>query len=228
MSRLSRGREQLRQRLNRRGLAPAAGLLSASLSADAANAAVPPALAHSLVQAAMQVTANSVTAVGVTATVAALTEGVLKMMVRSRFKGIVGAVLAVAALATGMGVFVYRTAGAWPQDAPATKAATAAPSAPPREDPVRTAKESAAELVVRAVDLARKRGEEPFRGIVAIDPVTAKWRTIYTGLGVGPGPVVSSEGRYLVSAIVGQIGDPQAAGIWVYDLTGETPPRRIF
>ncbi len=34
MSRLSRGRERLRQRLTRRGLAPAAGLLTAGLSAD--------------------------------------------------------------------------------------------------------------------------------------------------------------------------------------------------
>ena len=37
MSRLSRGRERLRQRLTRRGLAPAVGLLTAGLSADAAK-----------------------------------------------------------------------------------------------------------------------------------------------------------------------------------------------
>ncbi len=37
MSRLSRARERLRQRLTRRGLAPAVGLLTAGLSADAAQ-----------------------------------------------------------------------------------------------------------------------------------------------------------------------------------------------
>ncbi len=36
------------------------------------------------------------------------------------------------------------------------------------------------------------------------------------------------DGRYLVSAIIGRNLDPQEAGIWVYDLTGQTPPRRIF
>ena len=127
MSRLSRGRERLRQRLTRRGLAPAVGLLTAGLSADAAKAAVPAALAHSLVQAAMQMAAGTTAAGAVPATVAALTEGVLRMMVRSRLRGIVGAVLAVGALAAGMGMFVYRTAGARPQDAPAGKTAMAAP-----------------------------------------------------------------------------------------------------
>ena len=170
MSRLSRGRERLRQRLTRRGLAPAVGLLTAGLSADGAKAAVPAALAHSLVQAAMQMAAGTTAAGGVPATVAALTEGVLRMMVRSRLRGIVGAVLAVGALAAGTGMFVYRTAGARPQDAPAGKTAKAALSASRKDDPSRTAKGSAGELVVRAADLSRKGGEEPFIGIVAIDP----------------------------------------------------------
>ena len=200
-------RERLRQRLTRRGLAPAVGLLTAGLSADGAKAAVPAALAHSLVQAAMQMAAGTTAAGGVPATVAALTEGVLRMMVRSRLRGIVGAVLAVGALAAGMGMFVYRTAGARPQDAPAAKTAKAAPSASRKDDPSRTTKGSAGELVVRAADLSRKGGEEPFIGIVAIDPQTAKWRTIYTGLAIGPGPV-SPDGRYLVSAIVGRNLDP--------------------
>ena len=188
MSRLSRGRERLRQRLTRRGLAPAVGLLTAGLSADAAKAAVPAALAHSLVQAAMQMAAGTTAAGAVPATVAALTEGVLRMMVRSRLRGIAGAVLAVGALAAGMGMFVYRTAGARPQDAPAGKTAQAARSASRKDDPSRTAKGSAGELVVRAADLSRNGGEDPFIGIVAIDPQTAKWRTIYTGARHRPWP----------------------------------------
>jgi RNA polymerase sigma factor (sigma-70 family) len=159
MSGLSRGRDQLRQRLTRRGLGPAAGFLTAGLSTGAARAAVPPALARSSVQAAMHVRAISVAAVGVTATVAALTDGVLKMMVRSSFKEIARAVLAVAALATGMGIFVYRTARARPQGAPADKTAEAKLSVSPQEDPSRTVKGTAAELVVRAADLSRNPGE---------------------------------------------------------------------
>ena len=62
MSRLSRARERLRQRLIRRGLAPAVGLLGAGLSADAAQAAVPTALAHSLIGAAMQMAAGTTAA----------------------------------------------------------------------------------------------------------------------------------------------------------------------
>ena len=227
MSRLSRGRERLRQRLTRRGLVPAVGLLTAGLSADGANAAVPAALAHSVVQAAMQMAAGATAAGGTSATVAALTEGVLKMIDRSRLRRIAGAVLAVGTLAAGTGTFFYRTAGARPQDTPAGTTAKAPPSASQNDKPSPTAKSSTGELIVRAVDLSRNSGEEPFMGIVAIDPQTAKWRTIYTGLAIGPGPV-SPDGRYLVSATIGRNLDPQEAGIWVYDLTGQTPPRRIF
>ena len=228
MSRLSRGRERLRLRLTRRGLAPAVGLLTAGLSADGAKAAVPAALAHSLLQAAMQTTAGTTAAGAVPATVAALTEGVLRMMmIRSRLRGIVGAVVAVGAIAAGTGMFVYRPAGARPQDAPAATTEKRALFAPWKDDPSQTTNGSAGELVVRAADLSRKGGEEPFIGVVAIDPQTAKWRTIFTGLAIGPGPV-SPDGRYLVSANVGRNLDPQEAGIWVYDLTGQSPPRRIF
>jgi RNA polymerase sigma factor (sigma-70 family) len=227
MSRLSRGRDRLRQRLTRRGLAPAVGLLTASMAADGANAAVPAACAQSLAQAVVTLAAGTTAAGVVPATVAALTEGVLRMMVLARLRGIAGAILAVGTLAAGMGMFVYRTAGARPQDAPAATTAKPALTAERNDDPSRTGKESAGELVVRAADLSRQGGEEPFIGIVAIDPQTAKWRTIYTGLAIGGGPV-SPDGRYLVSAILGRNLDPQEAGIWVYDLTGQTPPRQIF
>ncbi len=226
MSRLARARERLRSRLIRRGLTSAVGLLTAGLSADEANAAVSSALVHSVVQAANKIAAGQVAAGLVPATVASLTEGVLWMMVRSRLRGIVGAVLAVGALAAGMGMFVYRTNGARPQEAPATSTATGARSVTRQDGPSQTATGPAGELVVRAADLLRGGKDEPFNGIVAIDPQTAKWRTIYTGP-IGPGPI-SPDGRYLVSATIGWILDPQEAGVRVYDLTGQTPPRRIF
>ena len=227
MSRLSRARDRLRQRLTDRGLAPTLGLLTAGLSADAANAAVPAALAHSLVQAAMSMAAGTTAAGMVPATVTALTEGVLRMMIRSRLRGFVGAVLAVGALTAGMGMLVYRTAGARPQEAPTGKTAKAAAPVSWKDDSSRTKKGSAGELVVRAFDLSRDGGEDRFRGIVAIDPETAKWRTIDTGVAMGPGPV-SPDGRYLVGAAISREQDPAEAGVWIYDMTGATPPRRIF
>ena len=101
---------------------------------------MPAALSHSLAHAAIQVAAGTTAAGVVPATVAALTEGVLKMMFLSRLRGIAGAVLAVGALAAGIGMFVYRTAGARPQDTPAGKTTVAAPTVSRKDDPSRTAK----------------------------------------------------------------------------------------
>ena len=76
--------------------------------------------------------------------------------------------------------------------------------------------------------MSREPGAEPFMGIAAIDPETGKWRTIYKGLSIGPGPV-SPDGRYLVYSSLGVDLPPALTGIWVYDMTGQrTLPRRIF
>ena len=61
--RLRRARERLRERLTRRGLAPTAGLIGATLfGADAASADVPSVLVDSTVQAAMGFAATPVLA----------------------------------------------------------------------------------------------------------------------------------------------------------------------
>jgi RNA polymerase sigma factor (sigma-70 family) len=227
MSRLSRGRDRLRQRLTRRGLAPAVGFLTVGLSAEAASAAIPAALARPLLQAAMRIAAGSTDAGMVPASVSGLTEGVLRMMVHSRLRGLVGTVLIVGVLTAGLGMLVYRTAGARPQDAPAGKTRAAALPGSRQGDPPRVEQGSAGEIIVRAADQSRDGGDDAFMGIVAIDPETAKWRTIYTGGSIGLGPV-SPDGRYLVSATVGRDPDPDEAGIWIYDMTGAAPRRRIF
>ncbi len=86
-SRLARGRERLRDRLTRRGLAPLAGAMGAALCERVASAAVPAALADSTVHAAIQIAASRTTMVKVvSASVAELTEGVLKMMLFSKLK----------------------------------------------------------------------------------------------------------------------------------------------
>ncbi len=61
-SRLARGRERLRSRLNRRGLAPTVGVVASALLAEAASTAVAAPLAGSTVWIAMQVVATGYTA----------------------------------------------------------------------------------------------------------------------------------------------------------------------
>jgi RNA polymerase sigma factor (sigma-70 family) len=85
LSRLARGREQLRRRLVRRGLAPAAGL-PAGLLAGPAGAAVPPALAETTWKAALAAAAGRPAAGAVAPRVAALTEGVLRAMFLTKLK----------------------------------------------------------------------------------------------------------------------------------------------
>jgi RNA polymerase sigma factor (sigma-70 family) len=80
-SRLARGRERLRDRLTRRGLAPVVGMIGTELARDVASPAVPAALAHSTVHSAIRFAAGRISmADGISASVAELTEGVLKMM----------------------------------------------------------------------------------------------------------------------------------------------------
>ncbi len=74
--RLSRGRDRLRSRLIRRGLAPA--IIAAALEAPARAALIPSSLVQVTVEAAMRVAAFQ--AAGVTASVAVLVQGVLRAM----------------------------------------------------------------------------------------------------------------------------------------------------
>ncbi|MHC5543500.1 TolB family protein, partial [Singulisphaera rosea] len=62
-------------------------------------------------------------------------------------------------------------------------------------------------------------------GMIAIDPATAKWRPITKGLSQGP---LSPDGRFLAYSRVGQGLEKDEEGIWVDDLKGQTPPRRVF
>ncbi|HZY84580.1 MAG TPA: sigma-70 family RNA polymerase sigma factor, partial [Gemmataceae bacterium] len=96
LSRLARGRERLRLRLVRRGVAPSVGLLLGVLAAKAAPAAVPAALALGTVKAAASG--------AVPATVAALTKGVLRAMLLNKLKAAGVVLLAVTAVVVGIGV----------------------------------------------------------------------------------------------------------------------------
>ena len=101
LSRLSRGRERLRARLTRRGVALTATALALTLSQNAASATVPAALVPSTVGAAIPFAAGKAAAELVPAHVAALTEGALKAMTLIKLK-VASAVLALAVLGTGI------------------------------------------------------------------------------------------------------------------------------
>jgi RNA polymerase sigma factor (sigma-70 family) len=93
LSRLARGREQLRLRLQRRGVAPSVGLLVGLLAEKAAPAAVPAVVAEEAIKAAV-LTGAGKAAGAIPANVAALTEGVLRSMFLSKMKVVAAVVLA--------------------------------------------------------------------------------------------------------------------------------------
>ena len=98
-SRLSRGREQLRSRLVRRGVAPSAGLLAATLAAESAHA-VPVELMSQPLGAATQLAAGKAVAAGASSAGAAtLTKGVLRSMLFVKIQ-LAAVALAAAALVT--------------------------------------------------------------------------------------------------------------------------------
>jgi RNA polymerase sigma factor (sigma-70 family) len=104
LSRLARGRERLRLRLVRRGVAPSVGLLAGVLAAKAAPEVVPPALALGAVQAAVLTAAGQAASGAIPANVAALTKGVLRSMLLNKLKAAGVVLLAVTAVAVGVGL----------------------------------------------------------------------------------------------------------------------------
>jgi RNA polymerase sigma factor (sigma-70 family) len=120
--RVQRGREQLRQRLTRRGLVLSAAMLGASLTIPETPAQVPPVLLESTIRAALEYAAGQPVAAAVTA----LAEGVLHTMNLARIK-IAAGVLFTATLLGG-GWTTYRV---WSTPAPAEQAA---PQESPAED----------------------------------------------------------------------------------------------
>ena len=108
--RLSRARALLARRLTRRGVALSTGALAAVLVQNAASARVPPAVVSNTIGAASLLAAGRTAAGVISPTVAALTDGVLKIMVVSKLKAAVAVVLVLALVATGALGFVYHAA----------------------------------------------------------------------------------------------------------------------
>jgi RNA polymerase sigma factor (sigma-70 family) len=120
LSRLARGRERLRSRLARRGLALSAAALVTGLVEGTASAAVPASLVRYTVEAAIPFAAGTAAAGLVPAPVAALSEGVLRAMFLLRVKIATAALLTLAIAGAGLGLISQRTqAGTeWPEGSP--------------------------------------------------------------------------------------------------------------
>jgi RNA polymerase sigma factor (sigma-70 family) len=99
LSRLARGRDRLRNRLERRGLDLSVGTLVPVLTEKAAPPVVPGALVEGTIKAAVLTAAGTAAAGAIPATVAALTKGVLRAMLLSKLMKIVAVLLAVGTLA---------------------------------------------------------------------------------------------------------------------------------
>jgi RNA polymerase sigma factor (sigma-70 family) len=125
--RLERGRDRLRRRLERRGLALSAPLLAALLDQGATAAPAP------LVVATLKLTTAAGSA---PVQVVALAEWMVKDMLRSRMRTVVGTLLGLVLLGSGAGLLAR---GAWPTPAPGAPAPFQADTnkdgpTPPRSD----------------------------------------------------------------------------------------------
>jgi RNA polymerase sigma factor (sigma-70 family) len=100
---LERGRELLRSRLTRRGVALSGGSLAAVLSGDSLSAAVPAALSDTTVKAALEFAAGKPATAG---RAAGLAEGALQAMWMTRVKVWLAALVLVLAV-TGAGVLAF-------------------------------------------------------------------------------------------------------------------------
>ena len=103
-SRLARGKEQLRDRLTRRGVGLSAAALTAALSGEARAAIVSPALIDSTITVATLVAAGSSLTGVASISVATLTQGVLKAMLIAKLKLVILGFASVALVTTGVGV----------------------------------------------------------------------------------------------------------------------------
>jgi RNA polymerase sigma factor (sigma-70 family) len=106
--RLQRARKLLGERLTRRGLAPAALLLTATTASETVGAAVQPALAASTIQAVR----SGITHHTLATEAAALAEGVLQTMFWNKTKVAVLAAVAISLVATVSIVGIFRVSGA--------------------------------------------------------------------------------------------------------------------
>jgi RNA polymerase sigma factor (sigma-70 family) len=103
-SRLARGREQLRSRLVRRGLAPSMSSIGIGFMKPAVHAPVPPAWVENTVGAAISLDAGGSVSIVVSTSVLRLVKGVLATMFLTKLKALGASFLIVMTIGFGAGV----------------------------------------------------------------------------------------------------------------------------
>jgi RNA polymerase sigma factor (sigma-70 family) len=149
-SRLARGRDRLRTRLIRRGLAPSAAVVGSLLGGEHASAALSPTIVDSTARIATGVLAGEASSLGaIPSSVAAITRRILAIMTAGRFLRWAGLVLALAA-----SMAVVSVAQRAPADPARAKAQRSSPgtATPPAEDPKRVRPEAVLEEALKAAD----------------------------------------------------------------------------
>jgi RNA polymerase sigma factor (sigma-70 family) len=173
-SRLARGREQLRGRLSRRGLAPPAGVVGAALLCEAASAALPGTALEPVARVALRIVADRAGGAGaVPEAVLALADGVLRSMLLTKWKWAAAIVMAVAIVCSGAGRVAAWASGALEARAEPIRRLDRNPEAPPARDADPVAMPRSGRTVTE------ERGVPPFDEI----HVACKVRVVVT-----PGP----------------------------------------
>jgi RNA polymerase sigma factor (sigma-70 family) len=136
-SRLARGRDRLRSRLDELGVAPAVAPLMPA-SAGRAGATIRPSLAVATVRAAIRTTTTTgMAAAGTGPAVVALTKGVLRTMMLKTMLKVAATVVAVGLLATGAGAVAYQASESGQGSTTASGSGSpraARPAAPPKSE----------------------------------------------------------------------------------------------
>jgi RNA polymerase sigma factor (sigma-70 family) len=110
-ARVARGRALLAKRLKQRGVTLSGGALAAALAGQAASAAMPKSVVAATIKTASLSAAGQAAAKGVVSVkVAALTDGVMKMMLLRKLKSATAVVLILGFIATGATLLTYRSA----------------------------------------------------------------------------------------------------------------------
>jgi len=151
-SRLARGRERLRGRLFRRGLAPSGGLLGMALAAETAQAALPGSIVKAIARTATSFAAGEEATLGaVSASMSSIIERVAFVMSLSKLARLTTATFAVAAASIGIVAFAQRTLADPPRARALGKAIVG--KAARGDDPARVQPELVIEKALQAADL---------------------------------------------------------------------------
>ena len=162
--RLDRAREKLRDRLVRRGLAPAAGLIASILGAELASAAVPPRLIGATVSTlGRAATARAVAATEVSATVCDLADGMIRTIVLAKLK-LAASVMTAGAIVFALGFVLVTT---FPRSVARDGQEVRVAGVPPRRDSTEAPRIPQGNRAVRSIDfrVVDHRTGKPLAGV---------------------------------------------------------------